>query len=139
MNEALAAIGHRQSVNPARQELRVGVPEGRLSELAVEPAGGEVMRCKIDAMDARADFLDREAGAFMGLDVYGPGGSLIGEVVAGFETKGSVVLEVGRPDGRSLLLPLVPEVVEAVDWEAGKLFIGDIEGFTVDDGGPRLV
>ena len=75
----------------------------------------------------------------VGMLVVSENGSLVGEVVAGFETRANGVLEVLRPEGGSLLLPLVPEVIEEIDWEGKKVHVGDIAPFAVeDDRGPRL-
>jgi len=83
--------------------------------------------------------LDADAEECVGMMIVTENGSLVGEVVAGFETKANGVLEVLRPDGGSLLLPLVPEVVESIDWNGKKMYVGDIAPFAVEsDSGPRL-
>ena len=80
-----------------------------------------------------------DASELAGMTVVGVNGPLIGEVVSGFETKATGVLEVLRPDGGSLLLPLVPEVIEEINWDAKKVVVHDIAPFAVEhDSGPRL-
>ncbi len=75
----------------------------------------------------------------VGMSLVSENGSLIGEVVAGFETKANGVLEVLRPDGGSLLLPFVPEVIEEIDWAGKKVRVGELAPFAVEsDCGPRL-
>ena len=80
-----------------------------------------------------------DAAELAGMTVVGVNGPLIGEIVSGFDTKANGVLEVLRPDGGSLLLPLVPEVIEEIDWDAKKVVVHDIAPFAVEhDRGPRL-
>lgn len=82
---------------------------------------------------------DITAQECVGMSLVSENDSLIGEVVAGFETKAHGVLEVLRPDGGSLLLPFVPEVIEEIDWAGKKVIVGDIAPFAVEnDRGPRL-
>lgn len=91
-----------------------------------------------DEMKER-DGREVDAAELTGMSVVGVNGPLIGEVVSGFETKANGVLEVLRPDGGSLLLPLVPEVIEEIDWDANKVVVHDIAPFAVEnDNGPRL-
>ncbi len=88
----------------------------------------------------------KEGGAFefdaaelVGMSIVSVDGSIIGEVVAGFDTKANGVVEVLRPEGGSLLLPVVPEAIREVDWDGGKVIVGDIAPFAVEsDSGPRL-
>ena len=83
--------------------------------------------------------LDAAAEDCVGMTIVTGNDTLIGEVVAGFQTKANGVLEVLRPDGGSLLLPLVPEVVVSIDWHGKKVYVGDIAPFAVEsDSGPHL-
>ena len=80
-----------------------------------------------------------EAAELVGMSIVSVDGSVIGEVVAGFDTKANGVVEVLRPEGGSLLLPVVPEAIEEVDWDGGKVIVGDIAPFAVEsDSGPHL-
>ncbi len=111
----------------------VGVPRDTVAGLK-----GRRVVLPADEMEERGGW-EVDAAELAGMTVVGVNGPLLGEVVAGFETKANGVLEVLRPDGTSLLLPLVREVVEKVDWDARKVVVHDIAPFAVEqDGGPRL-
>lgn len=80
-----------------------------------------------------------DAAELVGMSIVSVDGSVIGEVVAGFDTKANGVVEVLRPEGGSLLLPVVPEAIVEVDLDGGKVIVGDITPFAVEsDNGPRL-
>lgn len=82
---------------------------------------------------------EMDAKAFDGLEVFDRNGSRVGEVAAGLETKAHVVLEVVRQDGSSVLLPLIPEVVDTVDWDKKRLIVHEIGPYTMEsDDGSRL-
>ena len=74
-----------------------------------------------------------EADALLGMRLVGPGAAGLGEVVGVLQTPVHAVLEVAGADGRGLLLPMVREVVERIDWESGVILVGDIAPFAVDD------
>lgn len=75
----------------------------------------------------------------VGMRVYTADDSLVGEVVDGFDTKANGVLEVRGPDGGSVLLPVVPELIEEIDWDRRRVIVHDIAPFAVEsDSGPRL-
>lgn len=115
-------------------ELAPGVPRDTVRLLK----GRRVLRPKA-ASEPKFSF-DGEATDLVGMTIESNDGSLLGEIVAGFETKANGVLEVLRPDGSSLLLPLVPEVIEGIDLDKGKVIAGDIAPFAVEHGsGSRLV
>lgn len=82
---------------------------------------------------------DIAAAELTGMSIETVDGTLVGEIVAGFETKANGVLEVLRPDGSSLLLPLIPEVIEEFNLDRRKVIVGDIAPFAVEhDSGTRL-
>ena len=73
------------------------------------------------------------ADALPGMRLLGPGGVELGEVVGVLESPAHAVLEIQGGDGRRLLLPMVREVVERIDWESRAIIVGDIAPFVVDD------
>ncbi|MGI6461502.1 MAG: hypothetical protein ACOX5J_15670 [Candidatus Hydrogenedentales bacterium] len=83
-----------------------------------------------DALAFRGRFV---TDALRGMRLFGPGEVELGEVVAVLESSAHAVLEVKDRDGHSLLLPMVPEVVERIDWESRSIIVGDIAPFAVDD------
>ncbi len=93
--------------------------------------GAEVLWEVDEAALARMGQL--EVDALVGMQLIGPEQVGIGEVVGVLETPAHAVVEVKCPDGRSLLLPVVREVVQRIDWESGAIFVGDIAPFAVDD------
>lgn len=60
-------------------------------------------------------------------------GSPVGVIIEALEAPGNDVITVARPDGSRFLLPVVPEVILAVDFEAGVVTVGDMTAFAVDD------
>ena len=123
-----------------------GAPEGaeRLAACAVTRAGGTAQRplVRLDLAPTReAAFalqgmellaaggeLDAlpfyRVGDLMGLRVETAAGRLLGEVSDVLEAPAHEILQVRAPDGASLLLPLVEELV-SVDAEAGVLRVVD--------------
>lgn len=68
-----------------------------------------------------------------GLAVLDGAGAPVGEVARVYETAADGAFEVRKPDGGRFLLPAIPEVVAALDLEAGTLTLGDIAPHVVDD------
>ena len=60
-------------------------------------------------------------------------GQRAGAIVEAMEGAANDVITVTRPDGSRFLLPVVPEVILAVDFEAGVVTVGDMTAFAVDD------
>lgn len=87
-----------------------------------------------EADEAAIALLGRlEMDALIGMRLVGPGGTAIGKVVGALETPAHGVIEVKCPDGRSIMLPVIREAVEQIDWESGAIFVRDIAPFAVDD------
>ncbi len=71
--------------------------------------------------------------ALIGMRLIATGNVQLGVVVGALSTPAHGVIEAERPDGRRLLLPVIPEVVERIDWDDGVIFVGDIAPYVVDD------
>lgn len=60
-------------------------------------------------------------------------GVLLGTVTDALEAPANDVITVTREDQTRFLLPVVPEVIHAVDFDAQQIEVGDIAPFAVDD------
>jgi len=69
----------------------------------------------------------------VGLTVVGPGGAVLGTVEELIETGANDVIEVAKPGGGNLLLPVIEQVLESVDLETGRVYVGDVAPYAVDD------
>lgn len=68
-----------------------------------------------------------------GLKVASAEGEVLGTVREVVETRAHLVIEVAKPEGGSLMLPLVESLVETIDPDAGLIRVGDIARYVVDD------
>ena len=68
-----------------------------------------------------------------GLTVVDESGQVVGTVVERYWTGAHEVIEVARPDGGRLRLPLIEQVISAVDVEQGRLVVGDLAPYAVED------
>lgn len=127
------------------QVLRLPVESARVTgsgvaivTLAPEVSEDDAARLKgyrvlLPESDAKSrDTFEIEAEEFAGLRMETVDGALVGEVAAGFNTKANGVLEVEREDGGTFLMPLVPEAVVSVDWDARRIVVQPLEPFAVD-------
>ncbi|MEA3365709.1 MAG: hypothetical protein U9Q79_08730 [Candidatus Hydrogenedentes bacterium] len=108
-------------------ELTPGTPRDSVAAMR----GAEVLWETGEADVALLGRLDVEA--LVGMRLVGPRDTDMGEVVGALKTPAHGVIEVKCPDGRSLLLPVIRETVERINWEAGVIFVKDIAPFAVDD------
>jgi 16S rRNA processing protein RimM len=69
----------------------------------------------------------------LGLTVVGEGDAVLGTITELIETRANDVIEVAKPGGGSLLLPVIEQVIESVDLETGRVYVGDIAPYVVDD------
>lgn len=56
-----------------------------------------------------------------GLSVIDADGMKVGTVEAGFETRANGMMEITLRSGGVVLLPIVPEVVDSLDWNANEV------------------
>jgi 16S rRNA processing protein RimM len=70
---------------------------------------------------------------WVGMSVENEEGERVGEIVEVLEAPANDVITVQRPDQSRFLLPVVPEVILAVDFEAEVVRVGDMTAFAVDD------
>lgn len=68
-----------------------------------------------------------------GLKVAGINDEVLGTVREVVETRAHFIIEVAKPEGGSLMLPLVESLVETIDPDAGLIRVGDIAPYVVDD------
>lgn len=81
----------------------------------------------------RGEALEVDISELVGLRVVADGEVLLGTITAAFETKANGVIEIDKPGGGSLLLPLIEQVVNGVDWESGTLCVREVLMHGVDD------
>ena len=67
------------------------------------------------------------------LKVFSKDGAVIGTVVAAYETGANDVIEVEKPDGKIILLPVIEQLVESIDVEQGSLIVGDMTPYVVEE------
>ncbi|MFO7974532.1 MAG: hypothetical protein R6V12_07855 [Candidatus Hydrogenedentota bacterium] len=108
-------------------ELTPGTPRDSVAGMR----GADVLWETDEAAIALVGRLDVEA--LVGMRLVGPDDTAIGDVVGVLETPAHAVIEVKCPDSRSLLLPVIRETIEKIDWESGVILVGDITPFAVDD------
>ncbi len=117
---------HRRE-NEATFRLSAGVT--RDSVAAMRKAGVYI---EAVARKARPDG-EWHPAELVGLTVVGPGDTVLGTVKALIETGANDVVEVTKPEGGSLLLPVIEQVIESVDLGTGRVYLGDITPYAVDD------
>lgn len=71
----------------------------------------------------------------VGLDIVDARGAVLGVVTGLIESPANDVLEIEKTQGGTMLLPAIEEVIRSVDWETGKIKVGDIAPFAVDENG----
>lgn len=69
----------------------------------------------------------------IGLAVTGPGDTMLGTVREVIEAPANAVMEITKPDGGSVLLPVIEQVIESIDLKNGRMTVGDITPYAVDD------
>jgi ribosomal 30S subunit maturation factor RimM len=57
----------------------------------------------------------------------------VGSVAGHIDARGGGVLEIERVDGGSILVPAVPEAIVRIDWDAGRLWLGETTPYVTDD------
>lgn len=68
-----------------------------------------------------------------GLTVLDEAGSELGTVTAVYTAGGSEAVEITAPDGSTLLLPVIEQVIASVNIERGEIVVKDIEPYAVEE------
>jgi len=68
----------------------------------------------------------------IGMTVVTTGGETLGEIADVLSAGGNDVAEVETAAGGRFMFPIVPEAVDEVDVEAGRVIVGDLTPFRVD-------
>lgn len=76
---------------------------------------------------------DWEMQDLLGLRAVAEDGTEIGTIAEVFETPANAAMAIARPDGSRLMLPVIPEVVTAIDFESQSLQLGDTAPYAVED------
>jgi 16S rRNA processing protein RimM len=106
-----------------------GVPD----RTAAEALRNVVVLSEVDEDEKPEDsdeFYDRD---LVGLAVRDESGAEVGSVAGVVHLPGQDLLEVSRPDGRTVLVPLVAELVPTIDVGAGFLVVADRPGLLDPD------
>lgn len=120
--------GVRFHLQEAIVQLTPGVPRdliGRMRHAAVLASEDSLLE---------TDTTPIKASELIGFRVVGVDGLDLGEITDVYETAYNAAIQVESEHGRPFLLPLVNEVVDAVDAESSKVFVRDIAGFAVEEG-----
>lgn len=73
-----------------------------------------------------------DVAALVGMRVVTEAGDDLGEVAEVIDTPANAVLEIIKPTGGTLLLPVLEQVILEVDEAAEAVIVGDIEPYAVD-------
>ncbi len=85
-------------------------------------------------VDARLLPQKGEAAAdYVGLAACDETGAAIGVVTAIESSPAQDVLEIARPGGRVVRVPLIDRIVAACDWNKGRMILKDITPYAVED------
>lgn len=109
--------------------LAAGVPRDRIGAMR----GAAVLMREADLPEAVMAPLATED--LPGLEVRCEDGALLGTVTDVYSSRARDVAVITRPEGGSVLLPMIPEVVLSADLEAGVLEVGDIGPYAVEEPG----
>ena len=109
----------------------VELTPGTTRDTVAQLKGAEVLW---EADESALRLADRQdLDALIGMRLVGAGAVELGVVAGALTTPAHGVVEVEQADGRRLLLPVIPEVIERIDWDDGVIFVGDIAPYVVDD------
>jgi len=117
------------SVRGNEATLRLSAGVMRDSVAAMRKAGVYI---EVSARKARPD-CGWNPAELLGLTVVGEDDTVLGTITELIETRANDVIEVAKPGGGSLLLPVIEQVIESVDLETGRVYVGDIAPYVVDD------
>ena len=106
-------------------ELVPGVPRDTVARLR----GSRVIAALVEPEGPALN--DVNLAEVMGMAVYDEDGAEIGEVAALYEGKAHDMAEIRRPEGATVIVPLIPPAVTAVDTEARRLILGDWTPYSV--------
>jgi ribosomal 30S subunit maturation factor RimM len=107
-------------LGPGAARDHVALMKGSLVEIAQGELDGE--------QAARPPLVE-----WVGYTVVNGRGAVIGRVADVIEAPANDVIEIEKSGGGKLLLPAIEETVESVDGAAGRVVVGDIAPYAVDD------
>ena len=121
-----------ESVRRHGAEALVVFSAGVTRDAVAEMTGAELVVPK-------EEFVRRADAAYCANDLLGmqvvqaTDESELGKVTCAYSAGGNEVIEWEAPDGRSVRIPLIEEVVEEVMWDRGVLRVRDITPYAVED------
>lgn len=94
----------------------------------------------VDRSDVVRSSVKYDLTELEGLKLESADGQLFGRVITTFTTPAHGMMEVQQDGGSLLLMPAIPQVIQSVDWDRGRVLVGDIEPYAVgsdeDDDAP---
>ena len=74
-----------------------------------------------------------EVSELIGFEVVTSRNERVGVIRDAVETGANDVIEIETPAGKRMLLPVITNTVESIEWEKGRLVVGEYEPYAVDD------
>ncbi len=107
-------------------ELAAGTPRDLVARMqtATVVIGREEQRARVGQGPSVAEFI--------GMRVRTADGEILGLISGAMETPANGVIEIEMRDGRSLLAPVIDQVIVAVDWEARMVTVDNLDAHAVD-------
>lgn len=69
----------------------------------------------------------------LGMEVMDREGALLGEITKAYKTAANAVVEIEKPSGGAMLLPVIDKVFIHVDIDAERATVGDIGPYVVEE------
>ncbi|MFP4191978.1 MAG: ribosome maturation factor RimM [Candidatus Hydrogenedentota bacterium] len=119
-------IGVRHTGQGPVITISAGTPKDTIAKLR----GADVLASALPGDEAEPMYTLED---LHGLAVAHADGTIAGHVTDLYEGKAHAMAAVETPAGGEMIIPLIPEVVESVDLEAGLITVGDLTPYSVSD------
>jgi 16S rRNA processing protein RimM len=118
------------SIRPHADGLIIALVAGVTRDAVRRMKGGSAVVADTDQRPRPDD--DWDVSDWIGVQVKGEDGSLLGVVRDVIPTRANDVITVERPDGTAFLLPVIEQVIAGVDSDQGALVVRDIAPYAVE-------
>jgi len=119
------------SVETGEAGIRIGLTPGVPRDTVARMKGAAVVVAKDVRRPPAAD--DYDVTELQGLAVHERDGGRLGRIVDAYWTAAHGVVEIEKPGGTVILLPVVKEVIVHVDFDRGIVTVNDVAPFAVED------
>lgn len=109
-----------EMAKPSKEGIIVTVVAGVPRDTIAQLKNNKIV---VPASEIKRDTLHYDVEELVGLRVTTPKEEQAGTIIAAFKTKANGMAEVELNNGANLLLPIVPEIVERVDWSSNTLHL----------------